>query len=197
MTNRATREQRRWDHAAPAPENPQSWGCAVSGLALAGLLLWLYSVTSWVWVLVPLALICILFAYAIGNEVYEVALLMSAQRKWRGIRGLVIHSDSPVWDEHIRTQWLPHLGSATRQLNWSQRATWSSSLEVRLFRQFCLATLNYNPAVLVFRGLRAPLVFRFFYAFREARHGNRQYLERLETQMFTALGVSRGGPTRS
>lgn len=158
-----------------------------------------YSVTSWTWVLVPAGLIAIVLAYAIGSQVYELILLMSAQRTWApaGVRCLVIHSDSPVWSDHIRTQWLPHFGPFARQLNWSQRATWSSSLEVRLFRRFCLATFNYNPAVLVLRGLRSPLVFRFFYAFHEAKHGDGQYLERLETQMFTALEVPRGGPTRS
>jgi hypothetical protein len=66
---------------------------------------------------------------------------------------------------------------------------------VRLFREFCPGPRNFNPAVLVFRDLQPPLVFRFFYAFQEAKHGQSQYLEALEAQMFVALGVPRGGPT--
>jgi hypothetical protein len=154
---------------------------------------------SWIWPLVPAVLIGLGLVYVIGNWIYGLVLLSAAERAWAasGVRCLLIHSDSPVWSGHVQAQWLPSFGQFARQLNWSHRATWPPSLEVRLFRQFCLGQFNYNPAVLVFRGLRSPLVFRFFYAFHEAKHGNAQYLERLEAQMFAALGVPRGGPTRS
>jgi hypothetical protein len=199
MVTRARREQERAQKAAPSAEARRAWGCDAAMLALAAVCVWLYSVTSWRWWLVPSALIGVVFAYAICNRLYEVGLLMSARQRWApaGVRCLVIHSDSPVWSEYIQAEWFPRLSSVARWLNWSQRATWRSSLEVRLFRQFCFARFNYNPSVLVFRGLRAPLVFRYFYAFHEAKHGNRQCLEALEAEMFAALAGPRGGPTRS
>ena len=48
---------------------------------------------------------------------------------------------------------------------------------------------NYNPAVLVFRGLRRPAVYRFYYAFQQAKHGRTQYLDALEAELFRELGV--------
>lgn len=110
----------------------------------------------------------------------------------RGIRCLVIHSDSPTWQDHIRDTWMPRLGGRATSLNWSERNRWPNSLEVRLFRSFIEGRLNFNPAVLVFRGLRRPLVFRFYYAFQQAKYGRAQYLEALEAQVFQA--VEREGP---
>jgi hypothetical protein len=56
-----------------------------------------------------------------------------------------------------------------------------------VFERFCGRNSNFNPAVVVFRGMAAPLVFRFFYAFHEAKHGAPQFVAELETQMFAAL----------
>jgi hypothetical protein len=47
--------------------------------------------------------------------------------------------------------------------------------------------VNFNPAVLVLRGRQRPHVFRFFYAFQQATHGRRQYLETLEAELFSEL----------
>jgi hypothetical protein len=121
--------------------------------------------------------------------VYSLALLTAVSLRWapRGVRCLVIHSDSPVWAPHVIERWLPRLAAQSEVLNWSQRASWHNSLAVRLFRHFCGTQRNFNPAVVVFRGLRYPLVFRFFYAFQEARTGRSQYLAQLESQMFEIL----------
>jgi hypothetical protein len=51
------------------------------------------------------------------------------------------------------------------------------------------AERNFNPAVVVFRGRSAPFVFRFFYAFHEAKQGNPQFVATLEKQMFRALQI--------
>jgi hypothetical protein len=96
-----------------------------------------------------------------------------------------------VWQDHIAREWLPRLDPVSVRLNWSERNQWPDTLEVRLFRRFCLAEHNFNPAVLVVRGLRAPLVFRFYYAFHEAKHGNPQYLKELETELFRVLGTEK------
>ena len=43
---------------------------------------------------------------------------------------------------------------------------------------------NFNPALILLRGLRHPYVYRYYYAFRDAKHGNMEALRRLETHMF-------------
>lgn len=82
---------------------------------------------------------------------------------------------------------MPRLAGISATLNWSERSRWSRTLEVRLFRHFCGESSNFNPAVVVFRGYREPLVFRFYYAFHEAKIGRTHYLEELETSMLEAL----------
>lgn len=122
-------------------------------------------------------------------------LLARVQAQWapRGIRCLLVSSDSDHWKEHIETRWVPRIGAHAARLNWSRRREVNRSLEYAVFAHFTAGWqnqgLNFNPAVIVFRGLRWPLVFRFFYAFREARAGRPQYLEEQEAQMFAALGA--------
>jgi hypothetical protein len=69
-------------------------------------------------------------------------------------------------------------------LNWTERAHWRRSLEVRLFNHFIRSRQNFNPAVLVLRSFQRPLVFRFFYAFQQAKNGRPDYLTRLEEELF-------------
>jgi hypothetical protein len=122
---------------------------------------------------------------------YGLILLTIVWRRWtrRGVRCLVVYSDSSPWRDHIKTGWLPRIGDAAIVLNWSERRSWHSDLAVRVFRRFCGEWHNFNPAVVVFRGLREPYVFRFFYAFQEVKANRRQYLETLEAQMLAALGL--------
>ena len=58
-----------------------------------------------------------------------------------------------------------------------------------MFRHFCGTEENFNPSVVLFRGLRRPLVFCFYYAFRDARHGKRAPLEGLERRLFEEFGA--------
>jgi hypothetical protein len=127
-------------------------------------------------------------ALLLSHALHGLVLLARVRLEWtsRGVRCLVVHSHSPLWEEHIASRWLARLGDRAVTLNWSERSAWSGSLPVRLFRYFG-GTRNFNPAVLVFRGLRRPLVFRFYYAFHEARIGRPQYLEELEQAMFAVL----------
>lgn len=115
-------------------------------------------------------------------------LLMLAHWRFRrkGIRGIVVLSDSPNWRSHIEANWLPRLSDQVVTLNWSQRRTWRQTLPVMLFRHFGIGAgnENYCPVVIFFRGLRHPYVYRCFYAFRDAKHGNTEALHRLETHMF-------------
>jgi hypothetical protein len=123
--------------------------------------------------------------------VYGLGLLLAVRFTWsrRGVRCLMVHSNSPAWEAHIRTVWLPRFGHLAVTLNWTERAGWRPTLAVRVFKRFCRAQHNFNPAVVVFRGLRRPRVFRFFYAFREVEAGRPEYLQRLEADLFAALEV--------
>jgi hypothetical protein len=64
-------------------------------------------------------------------------------------------------------------------------------LAVCVFRHFCGTHWNHNPAVVVFRGLKQPYVYRFYEAFAQVKAGRPQYLEGLEADMFEAMGLDR------
>jgi hypothetical protein len=64
------------------------------------------------------------------------------------------------------------------------------SLAVQVFRHFCDGQRNFNPAIVVFRHLESPLVFRFFYAFHEARNGRGEYVAKLESKVSAVLAGS-------
>jgi len=134
----------------------------------------------------------IVVGYGVTRYAYGVCLLIAVRVAWspRGVRCLLVHSNSPAWDTRVRTVWLPSFGHLAVTLNWSERASWRQTLSVRVFNRFCRRTHNFNPAVVVFRGLRQPLVFRFFYAFHEAQAGRTRYLEGLEADLFPVLGVA-------
>ncbi|MGH7731028.1 MAG: hypothetical protein ACRENJ_07235 [Candidatus Eiseniibacteriota bacterium] len=84
---------------------------------------------------------------------------------------------------------MPRIGAKAVTFNWSERAQRRGSLEFSVFRHFCGSEWNFNPAVVVFRGLKRPFVFRFYSAFRETKVGRPEYLARLEARMFESFGV--------
>ena len=184
-----TRETKRWDRAASPPIEGRHYGVLITLFALAALPGWWFWSTGRVISLMIALLFALPLTIALGREAYGCALIAAASRAWvrGGIKCLVVHSNSPLWADHIRTKWLPRTGKAAVLLNWSERATWRPSLSVRVFNHFCGRTHDFNPAVVVFRGFRRPLVFRFFYAFQEAKHGRTRYLESLERDLFAAL----------
>jgi hypothetical protein len=171
----------------PRVEQPRI-GCLVTSalcLVMGGCLLW---ITGWPRVGLGLAVIAVV---VIGSYVTarmnRARLLRECQRVYdpRGIRFLVVYSESPTWEAHIRASWLPRFGEQAVVLNWTNRARWEPSLEVRLFKSFMQSERNFNPAVLVLRNTDAPLVYRFFYAFQQAKNGRPEYLARLEAELFT------------
>lgn len=187
-----TQEAKRRRRAMPDPlATPLPRGCLVVLIALPALC------GAWVAIdpgpapIVIGALALIVLGLAVLHFLRGRFLLAHVAAAWtpRGIRCLVIHSDSPSWAEYVATRWLARLGPQAARFNWSRRAEQRGSLEFRVFAHFCGDTRNFNPAVVVFRGLRQPQVFRFFYAFREARAGRPWYLEQFEAQMFAALGM--------
>ncbi len=57
-----------------------------------------------------------------------------------------------------------------------------------MFEAFVRADRDFNPSVVVFRGMLRPLVYRFHEAFHQAKHGVPEPLHNLERSMFEALG---------
>jgi hypothetical protein len=186
-----TREAKRRRRAAPDAGGSNSAGCQlVLWGYLAVCLLWFLRARAWIAVAlgIPALAIAVLTTWA---WIDQVSILLEVRRRWapRGVRGLLVHSNSEAWKDHIAERWIPRIGGRAALFNWSDRATDRGSLEARVFRHFCGETRDFNPAVVVFRGLRRPLVFRFYYAFLEVRAGRPGYLEEQERGMFAALGV--------
>jgi len=175
----------------PPPLYRFTVGCSVAILGYVGFSSALFLATRSVLFLVLALPGLIALGYRALRHIRARQLLAEVQRTCapRGVRCLIIYSNSPVWEEHVKAHWFPRLGPMADTLNWSERAAWQESLAVRVFRKFCFQSRNFNPAIIVFRGLDDPLVFRFFYAFHEAKDGRSLYLSALEGQAFEALGV--------
>jgi hypothetical protein len=193
MSELRTQESKRRRKAMPeAIERTRSLGCLASIILSVAVCAGIFAATGW-----PAAMaFTALGAFALGvvalRYLYRLALLIILDRKWsrRGLRCLVVYSNSPTWESHIRGRWLSRIGDNAVVLNWSDRRSWRGGLAVRVFREFCSRWRNYNPAVVIFRGLRQPHVFRFFEAFQQVGAGRPEYLSRLEGEMFDALGLA-------
>lgn len=117
---------------------------------------------------------------------YGKHLLRRARRS--GITAVVLTSNSPIWQAYIEQQWLPRMGAQAAVANWSERKKWDTSLAVELLKFYVGFSKDYCPAVLVLRGLDYPIVFRYYRAFHDLKHGRPDALRRLERQMGAALG---------
>ena len=115
-------------------------GVAASIFGVPAVLLWLL-LDKW-WFLVFTVPLILYIAYIL----YGVLLLLAAWWRWRGspIRGVLVTSDSPNWQEYIEEQWIPRLGEQVVVLNWSERGIWRNRLEVRIFRRFGIGDDNFN-----------------------------------------------------
>ena len=106
-----------------------------------------------------------------------------------GKRVLFVYSNSPVWQSYIEDNILPRLPHGSVVLNWSERRRWRRwSLSAAVFHFFG-GSREFNPLAVVVRPLRWVRVFRFWRAFRDAKHGNRNALHLLETRFFSYLGL--------
>ena len=200
MSQTGTRENKRSSKAAPpALEPPISMGCIGAIAVYLGLWAVLVAATRGVPWALALGLPAVLaFVLIVGGYLYGITLLALVHWRWsrRGLRCLVVYSQSTKWEDYIRTRWLTRLEGAAITLNWSERSSWRGSLAVRVFRHFCGQHRNFNPAVVVFRGLEQPYVFRFFYAFQQSAAGRSEYLARLEADMWKVLGADTTLPGR-
>ncbi len=194
MRTIGTQEAKRRRKALPPPLTkrvPLGWLASLAVCLVAGSAI--FARTMWGGAFLFAQLAALILAGIAAWYLYGLILLAIVWRRWgrRGVRCLVVYSDSTAWRDHIKTAWLPRIGDAALVLNWSERPSSRSDLAVRVFRRFCGARRNFNPAVVVFRGLRQPYVFRFFYAFQEVKANRGQYLQALEAQMFAALGLDK------
>ena len=187
-----SREQKRRRRAVPPASNSGfPSGCLWTIAVYTATCVVLYGWVGWFGWLALAAPGLLVTAVAGVRVLQGIGLLLVANHRMarRGQRCVLVYSRSPVWESHILSRWVPRIGERAALLNWSDRANWGWSLEALLFNRFCRSSANFNPALIVLRGLHTPLVFRFFYAFHEAKHGRPEYLELLEDQMFGALGL--------
>lgn len=104
-----------------------------------------------------------------------------------GKRVLFVYSNSPLWQSYIEETILPRLPRGSVVLNWSERRRWRWwSLSAAVFHFFG-GSREFNPLAVVVRPFRWGRAFRFWRAFRDAKHGNRDALQRVETEFFTCL----------
>ena len=108
------------------------------------------------------------------------------------VYGVLITSNSLNWKVYIENKWVPRIGSSIEILNWSMHKTWKRTMYTKLFNKFVGTNENYCPSVVLLRGIKEPFVFRFFYAFRDAKHGNTESLNKLEQRLFKEIESIRG-----
>lgn len=125
---------------------------------------------------------------------YGFVLLCLANWQWRSrkIRCLIVTSCSPRWEQYIHEHWIERLQEQAIILNWSERKHWRLwTLPVRLFGYVTTADdgIPWIPCVIILRGVRYPWVCYFHQAFRDAKHGRIELLQRMESEMFRACGL--------
>lgn len=176
----------------PSPNEHDSIGIGCMAalllyLAVCAGLFWTGGSLRWIVFAAPALLILATVAW---KELEGRSLVARADRDlaFKGIRCIVVSSDSPNWNEYIRDTWIARLGERASVLNWSERKRWPSTIAVELFRHFALfGGRNFNPCVLVLRGPKKPGIYRFYYAFQQAKHGRTQYRDALEKRMFEEI----------
>lgn len=126
--------------------------------------------------------------------VWSLFLHLAIWNWWcaRGRDVLFVYSDSPVWQDYIENNMLPHLRRRAVVLNWSQRRRWRLSLAVLAFSHFG-GGQEFNPLAVVFRPFRFSRTFRFYRPFREFKHGKPEALLTVQRDFFDALGIRSEG----
>jgi len=105
----------------------------------------------------------------------------------RGKDVLFVSSDSPVWHQYMNDQVLPFVRKRAVVLNWSERKGWSRwSFSAHVFRTFG-GSRGFNPLIVIFRPLHLAQCFRFFYAFRDCKHGNTVPIEQMRRRLMSCL----------
>jgi hypothetical protein len=106
----------------------------------------------------------------------------------RGTRGVMVYSNSPNWQQDVEETILPAVAGKLAVLNWSERKRWGNSLAAWVFRFANFGgRRNFNPMAIVFRPPRPMKTVRFFYAYRDAKHGNLTDLEAKKKELFELI----------
>ena len=135
----------------------------------------------------------LLLALVLAYGLYALLLHVLLWLLWSpaGKRVLFVYSNSPVWQSYIEDNILPRLPQGSVVLNWSERRRWRWWwLSAAAFRFFG-GSREFNPLAVVVQPLRWGRTFRFWRAFRDAKHGNQVALRTIEAQFFTHLGLPR------
>lgn len=106
-----------------------------------------------------------------------------------GKRVLLVYSNSPVWQAYVEDTLVPRLPRNSVILNWSERRRWRWWwLSTAVFR-FVGGSREFNPLAVVIRPFRRVRTFRFWRAFRDARHGDHAALRTIEAEFLRFLDV--------
>jgi hypothetical protein len=115
-----------------------------------------------------------------------LALHLAVWLLWRprGKNILFVYSHSPLWQDYLESRILPHLEERAIILNWSDRKKWERrfSLPVLALSYFG-GQREFNPLAVVFRPFRRAKTFRFWQPFQEFKHGKREALEKMTTEL--------------
>jgi hypothetical protein len=163
------------------------------GALKARLQLWCGRIFVALVVVVCSPLLLLLLPLVLAYGLYALLLHILLWLLWSpaGKRVLFVYSNSPVWQSYIETNILPRLPHGSVVLNWSERRRWRWwSLSAAVFHFFG-GSREFNPLAVVVRPLRWGRTFRFWRAFRDAKHGNQEALRTIEAEFFTYLGLPR------
>jgi hypothetical protein len=133
----------------------------------------------------PFVLVCWLM-----RSFWGLLLNVAVWLTWipKGKRMLLINSNSPVGGKHFHREMVAPLQDEAAVLNWSERKQWLRwRRAVQCFRHFRGETC-FNPMVIVFRPWRRPKIFRFYEAYRDAKHGHMSELHGMQDELFRFLG---------
>ncbi len=180
------------EHASKPQTGDPNTGCLPAALViiLIAWLIWHFFPSQW-WLAVLIGVCAAWYMTYLLWGYINLWLAVSAF-KLKGLDGILVYSNSPKWQTYIEHNWLPKFGDRFLVLNHSERKQWKLSVAMNVFDFFC-GSINYCPSVLIFRGFRYPKIFRFFYAFKDAKHNNTDALEKLERLLLLDLGFDSTG----
>lgn len=143
-------------------------------------------------ILLPIVLLLVVIALL---RVFITSLVVhsAAWLFWRrrGHDVLFVYSNSPIWKEYIETEILPAIRDRSVVLNWSERKKWPPGIPRMMFDHFG-GSRGFNPMAVAFRPYQRTRVFRFWYPFRDWKHGKPEALHRVEKDFFDFVGIDRG-----
>lgn len=131
----------------------------------------------------------LLLLILLGCALYAALVYLSIWLWWlpRGKDVLLVYSDSPIWHDYMVAEVLPLVKDRAMVLNWSERSQWRPwSLTVRAF-WFLGGDHAFNPMVVLFRPLHRAKTFRFWPAFQDWKHGDREPVEKLRRELMLQL----------